>query len=149
MLSVDNIQMVDRCSHDAEILAGIHVDYRTARAFVHAKLGRASHYVITTFFHPPLRKQRTTLVPSLLRPEILAAEPEPGDHLLVYGRISEASIAALEASGVPCHVYGARDGLTAEVRGAESRLPAVRERGVHRRPAHRARGRRLRRATRS
>ena len=115
MLSVDNIQMVDRCKHDSEILKGIHRDYRTARAFVHAKLGRASHYVITTFFRPPLRKKRTTLVPSLLRPEILAAEPEPGDHLLVYGRISEASIAALEASGVPCHVYGARDGLTEEV----------------------------------
>jgi uncharacterized protein (TIGR00661 family) len=35
---------------------------------------------------------------------------------LVYGRISEASIAALEASGVPCRVYGARDGLDAEVK---------------------------------
>jgi uncharacterized protein (TIGR00661 family) len=115
VLSVDNIQMVDRCKHDGEILAGIHRDYREARTFVHAKLGRASHYVITTFFHPPLRKKRTTLVPSLLRPEILAAKPERGDHLLVYGRISETSIAALEASGVPCHVYGARDGLTAEV----------------------------------
>ncbi len=115
VLSVDNIQMVDRCEHDAAILKGIHRDYRTARAFVHAKLGRANHYVITTFFRPRLRKQRTTLVPSLLRPEILAASPERGGHLLVYGRISEASIAALEASGVPCHVYGARDGLDAEV----------------------------------
>ena len=115
VLSVDNIQMVDRCEHDREILAGVQRDYREARAFVHAKLGRASHYVITTFFHPPLRKERTTLVPSLLRPEIIAAKPERGDHLLVYGRISESSIAALEASGVVCHAYGARDGLTEEV----------------------------------
>jgi uncharacterized protein (TIGR00661 family) len=115
VLSVDNIQMVDRCRHDGEILAGVHRDYREARTFVYAKLGRASHYVITTFFRPPLRKKRTTLVPSLLRPEILAAKQERGGHLLVYGRISEASIAALEASGVPCRVYGARDGLTEEV----------------------------------
>jgi uncharacterized protein (TIGR00661 family) len=115
VLSVDNIQMVDRCTHDSAILEGIHRDYRTARAFIHTKLGRANHYVITTFFRPPVRKQRTTLVPSLLRPEIIAAKPEPGEHLLVYGRISEASIAALEASGVPCHVYGARDGLSEEV----------------------------------
>ena len=57
----------------------------------------------------------TTLIPSLLRPEILAAKPERGDHLLVYGRISETAIAALEASGVQSHVYGARDGLTEEV----------------------------------
>lgn len=116
VLSVDNIQMVDRCKHDVEILKGIHRDYREARAFVHAKLGRASHYVITTFFHPPLRKKHTTLVPSLLRPEILFAQSERGDHLLVYGRISESSIAALEASGVECHVYGARDGLAGDVK---------------------------------
>ena len=34
-------------------------------------------------------------MPSLLRPEILAAAPENGDHLLVYGRISEKAIDAL------------------------------------------------------
>ena len=128
VLSVDNIQMVDRCKHDAGILEGIHRDYRVARAFIHAKLGRASHYVITTFFTPPLRKQRTTLVPSLLRPEILAAKPERGEHLLVYGRISEASIAALEASGAKSHVYGARDGLTEEVQeGSLSYRPFANE----------------------
>ena len=48
------------------------------------KLPGCRHYVVTTFFRPPLRKPRTTLVPSLLRPEILAAAPEPGEHLLVY-----------------------------------------------------------------
>ncbi len=115
VLSVDNIQMVDRCKHDAEILDGIRRDYELARTFVNTKIPRASHYVITTFFRPPVRKKRTTLVPSLLRPEIIAAGPEQGDHLLVYGRISESSIAALEASGVTCHVYGARDELTDEV----------------------------------
>jgi uncharacterized protein (TIGR00661 family) len=115
VLSVDNIQMVDRCKHDGEILEGIRRDYETARTFINAKLGRASHYVITTFFRPPVRKKRTTLVPSLLRPEIIEAKPERGEHLLVYGRISESSIAALEASGVVCHVYGARDELTEEV----------------------------------
>jgi uncharacterized protein (TIGR00661 family) len=128
VLSVDNIQMVDRCKHDSEILKGIHRDYRIARTFIDAKLGRASHYVITTFFRPPLRKQRTTLVPSLLRPEILAAKPERGDHLLVYGRISETAIAALEASGVKSHVYGARDGLTEEVQeGSLSYRPFANE----------------------
>ena len=115
VLSVDNIQMVDRCKHDGEILKDIRRDYELARTFVNSKIGRADHYVITTFFRPPVRKKRTTLVPSLLRPEIIAAKPERGDHLLVYGRISESSIAALEASGVVCHVYGARDGLTEEV----------------------------------
>ena len=116
VISVGNIQMVDRCVHDADILRGIRRDYLTARSFVHAKLHRADHYVITTFFRPPLRLGRTTLVPSLLRTEILSVRPEPGEHLLVYGRISDVAIAALEASGLPCLVYGARDGLTEDVR---------------------------------
>jgi uncharacterized protein (TIGR00661 family) len=115
VISVDNIQMVDRCRHDSKILHGIRESYMTARAFVRAKIPRANHYLITTFFRPPLRKKRTTLVPSILRDEVLAARPEPGPHLLVYGRISETAIAALEASGVPCLVYGARDGLTEDV----------------------------------
>jgi uncharacterized protein (TIGR00661 family) len=115
VISVDNIQMVDRCRHDAKLLHGIHRDYELARAFVYGKVPRADRYLITTFFHPPLRKRRTRLVPSILRPEILAARPEPGPHLVVYGRISETATAALRASGVPCRVYGARDGLQRDV----------------------------------
>jgi len=34
----------------------------------------------------------------------------------VYGRIGDAAIAALDASGVPCLVYGAREGLAEDVR---------------------------------
>ena len=114
VISVGNIQMVDRCKHDAGILRGVRRDYLEARAFVGRKLPRADRFLITTFFHPPIRKQRTTLVPSILRPEILAARPESGTHLVVYGRIGETATAALRASGVPCRVYGARDGLTAD-----------------------------------
>jgi uncharacterized protein (TIGR00661 family) len=115
VLSVDNIQMVDRCAHDREILHGARRDYLEARAFVGSKLPRANAYLITTFFEPPIRKKRTRLVPPILRTEIVEARPEPGEHLLVYGRIAGESIDALRASGVPCRVYGARDGLDGDV----------------------------------
>jgi uncharacterized protein (TIGR00661 family) len=115
VISIGNIQMVDRCQHDAEILKGLRRDYLEVRALVHAKFSRADRYLVTTFFRPPIRKKRTVLVPSILRPEILAVTPEPGDQLLVYGRIGETAIAALESSGLPCVVYGGRDGLTDEV----------------------------------
>jgi uncharacterized protein (TIGR00661 family) len=114
VISVGNIQMVDRCHHDAAVLDGFRRDYIASRSFVHAKLPRAAHYFITTFFWPPTRKGRTTLVPSLLRPEVLAAHPESGSHLVVYGRISEHSVAALKASGVPARVYGGKDNVTAD-----------------------------------
>ena len=48
------------------------------------KLPFCDHYLITTFFRPPIRKERTSLHPPILRPEILAAKPSRGDHLLVY-----------------------------------------------------------------
>ena len=116
VLSIDNIQMVDRCKHDAEILKGIRRDYMTARAFVGSKLPRADQYLIATFFYPLLRKKRTTLVPPILRPEIVAAKPQTGQALLVYGRLGNAAMTALKKTGMPCLVYGARDGLVEDER---------------------------------
>ena len=128
--------MVDRCVHDAQLLHGLRRDYLAARSFVRMKLPHAQHYLVTTFFWPPLRKRRTTLVPSLLRPEILAAAPENGDHLLVYGRISQTSIDAhprQRRDGAP--VRRARRPDRRRTRGQPA-VPAVRQRGVRRRPAH-------------
>jgi uncharacterized protein (TIGR00661 family) len=115
VISVGNMEMVARCKLDAGITRGIRSDYVTARAYIRAKLPRADHYVIATFFRPEVRLRRTTLSPPILRAEILAVQPERGEHLLVYGRIGDVAIAALEASGLPCFVYGARDGLTEDV----------------------------------
>jgi uncharacterized protein (TIGR00661 family) len=114
VISVGNIQMVDRCRHKPEVLKGLRRDYLTARTFVRTKLPYAHHYLITTFFYPALRKQRTTLMPSLLRPEVLAAEPQEGQHLLVYGRISETAIDALRSGGIPSRIYGGREDVTAD-----------------------------------
>ena len=115
VISIGNIDMVGRCRHDAAILRGVRPDYLTARAYVNTKIPRADHYVIATLFRPRVRLRRTTLAPPILRPEILEVAPERGDHLLVYGRIGDASIAALDASGLRCLIYGARDGLTVDV----------------------------------
>ncbi len=55
-------------------------------------------------------------MPSLLRPEVLAAVPEQGEHLLVYGRICETAVAALKSSGIPAHVYGGREDVEVDER---------------------------------
>lgn len=118
VISVDNIQVIDRCRHDDEITAGHQADFELARSLTRWKLPGCFHYLVTTFFSPPVRKPRTTLIPSLLRPEILAAAAEPGDHLLVYQTAegNEGLPAALAASGLECRVYGFRRDLTADVR---------------------------------
>ena len=70
----------------------------------------AGDYVITTFFRPPLLRGRTKLVPPIVRPEIVEARPRRGEHLVVYSGGSEALIDVLRDAGVPCRVYGMRDG---------------------------------------
>lgn len=89
VLSIDNQQIIARCKHPDAIKAGAEVDYRLTKAFVKAKLPGCDHYIITSFFHPPVRKkyvETTTLVPPILRQVILDAKAHAhlGDHVLVY-----------------------------------------------------------------
>ncbi len=122
VLSLDNIQIVSRCTHAPAILHGHELDFQVAKGVVKAKLPGCFHYLVTTFFYPPVRKRRTSLHPPVLRPEILAARPERGDHLLVY-QTSESNAELpdlLRASGRECRVYGFRRGLREDV--VEGRL---------------------------
>jgi uncharacterized protein (TIGR00661 family) len=110
LVCVDNINMVDRCRHDREIIGREREDFLLARAVTRAMVPTAGDYIITTFFQPPLARGRTTLVPPIVRPEIVAAEPVRGDHLLVYSSGEEELLDALRSSGVRCRVYGMRGG---------------------------------------
>jgi len=87
IVSIDNQQIIHKCKHTGEILKGVKADYRATRAFVKAKLPGCEHYVITSFFTPAIRakyRDRVTLVPPILRKEILEARPTRGEHVLVY-----------------------------------------------------------------
>jgi uncharacterized protein (TIGR00661 family) len=110
LVCVDNIHMIDRCRHDDEITADAREDFRIACAVTRAMVPTAGDYVITTFFKPPLLRGRTVLVPPIVRPAIVAAQPERGEHLLVYSGGSDQLIDALRECGAPSRVYGMRDG---------------------------------------
>jgi len=87
IVSIDNQQVIHKCKHDEEITEGVAADYRATRAFVKAKLPACDHYVITSFFTPPIRPKfdgRVTIVPPILRREILEAKLTVGEHVLVY-----------------------------------------------------------------
>lgn len=114
VISVDNMQIINRCKHDPSLLAGHEDAFEMTRSIVKSKLPGAFHYLVTTFFYPELRKTRTTLAPSILRPDILEAKSEAGEHLLVYqtSTTNQALLDALKISGLPCRVYGMRRELT-------------------------------------
>jgi uncharacterized protein (TIGR00661 family) len=117
VITLDNIQVINRCEHDPALLAEHEPDFELTRSIVEAKLPGCFHYLITTFFFPPLRRERTTLIPPVLRPEILAARPEAGEHLLVYqtATTNRALPAVLKRLGVPARIYGLRRDLTEDL----------------------------------
>lgn len=116
IFSIDNMQVLNRCTLPDEVIEGHRTDFEIAKAFVKSKLPFCDHYLITTFFHPPIRKDRTSLHPPILRPEILAAKASEGEHLLVYQTAEghETLARALEQTGLECRVYGMRRGITEE-----------------------------------
>ncbi|HET7752331.1 MAG TPA: MJ1255/VC2487 family glycosyltransferase [Anaeromyxobacteraceae bacterium] len=117
VLSIDNMQILPRCTHPPEVLAGHELDFQLAKSVVKAKLPGCFHYLVTTFFYPPIRKPRTTLHPPALRPEIVDATPERGEHLLVYQTSTSNTELPelLRACARECRVYGLRRDLTEEV----------------------------------
>ncbi|HEY3819776.1 MAG TPA: MJ1255/VC2487 family glycosyltransferase [Polyangiaceae bacterium] len=89
VLSIDNQQVISRCKLGKFAKEGAKVDYQMTKAFVRAKLPACDHYVVTTFFYPPVRPKYakdTTLVPPILRRNILEAKKKAhaGEHVLVY-----------------------------------------------------------------
>lgn len=114
VICLDNIQIINRCQHESSLLAGYEDPFEFTRSIVKAKTPGAFHYLITTFFRPPVRKERTTLVPSILRPEVLVARREEGEHLLVYqtSTSNQALPEILKQTKIPCRIYGLRRDLT-------------------------------------
>jgi uncharacterized protein (TIGR00661 family) len=118
VVSIDNMQVLNRCVHDKEIIDADAPAFHAARGFVKGKLPFCDEYFITTFFRPPTRKPNTTLVAPILRPEILTANVRPGSHLLVY-QTSEGHDSltdTLAKTGIECRIYGMRRAIKEEQR---------------------------------
>jgi uncharacterized protein (TIGR00661 family) len=117
VVSLDNIQIINRCEHGPALLNGFEPSFELTRSFVEAKLPRCFQYLITTFFRPPVRRPRTTLVAPILRKEILEARSEAGEHVLVYqtATTNRALPAVLKRLGRPARIYGLRRDLKEDV----------------------------------
>jgi uncharacterized protein (TIGR00661 family) len=84
VISIDHQHVIDRCHHAPAVKHRLPRDFRLTRALVRAKVPGCAHYLVTSFYFPPPKRARTTLVGPILRPEITVLAPERGDHVLVY-----------------------------------------------------------------
>jgi uncharacterized protein (TIGR00661 family) len=87
LLSIDNMQVINRCHLGVEVPEEESDSYALAKAIIKAKVPFCQRYLVTAFFDAVVTKKKTVLVPPILRPLILKAGesklPE-ADHILVY-----------------------------------------------------------------
>lgn len=114
VICVDNIQMMARCRHPKEFIKANEPDFTVFKNFVKGKLPGCLHYYITTFFYPEVSKDRTTLVPPVLRKNVLNAQRSKGEHILVYltSDSAESLIETLKQLDREFKVYGHRRDLS-------------------------------------
>ena len=84
VISLDHQHVIDRCAHPLRIRDRLPRDFALTKAFVRAKMPGCAHYVVTSFYRPPPKRECTTIVGPILRPEVMALAPTSGDHVLVY-----------------------------------------------------------------
>jgi len=84
ILSIDNMQVINRCHLDLPIPERESENHRLAKAIIKAKVPFCARYLVSSFFEARPRKPRTELVPPILREAILEARPGRGEHILVY-----------------------------------------------------------------
>ena len=109
LISIDNMQMMERCKVDYP--RSSRINYRFTRKMVGDRVPRADHYIITSFFQAEVRKKyrgRVSVVPPILRENVLAARPRSGEHILVYQTSGSNTDlpSILRESGERFRVYG-------------------------------------------
>ena len=91
LISIDNMQIMDRCTLDIEIPKEERNNYKLAKAIVNAKVPGCRQYFVSSFFNADIRKSNTTIVPPIVRDAIQRAQPSRGNHVLVYQTSSSLS----------------------------------------------------------
>jgi uncharacterized protein (TIGR00661 family) len=84
LVSIDNMQVINRCKLDIPIPVSEKNNFNISKSIVKVKVPKADHYFISSFFEATLRKEYTTLVPPIVREAIINAQPQAGSHILMY-----------------------------------------------------------------
>lgn len=106
-LSLDHQHIITCCSHP--LPWSQLPSYLATSWAVRFLFSQASHFLVTSFFRPPLKpKVAVKLVPPLLRESVLRRRPQDGEHVLAYQGFSTFArfLPFLQAIPRPVLVYG-------------------------------------------
>ena len=104
IISIDNMQVLNRCR--VEVPPPHRRDYLLAKAVVKNKLPNCHHYLVTTFFSPPVCKPRTTLFPPIVRRAIMEAQATEGDRVFQTSTTGSSLLEALKTIDASFVIYG-------------------------------------------
>jgi uncharacterized protein (TIGR00661 family) len=82
LISIDNQHRMRYVKYDCP--PGLSVEARVTKTIIRAMVPRPDVSLVTTFCFGETTNDRTFLFPPILRREVLAQQPEDGDHILVY-----------------------------------------------------------------
>lgn len=109
IISIDNMQVMNRCKLDIKIDAEEKENYQLAKAIVKAKVPGCSHYFITSFFDAPIAKENTTIVPPIIREAIQRVKPFKGKHVIMYqtsSSFAEVKQVLKQLPEITFYIYG-------------------------------------------
>lgn len=84
VISIDNMQVMDRCVLDIHIAKDEKNNYQLAKNIVNAKVPGCDHYLISSFFEAEIKKKNTEIVPPIIRQAIQNAMVARGKHIIMY-----------------------------------------------------------------
>ena len=117
LIAIADHFLMTRCSIDPRVVEGFEDEYRTAQIVTNARIPNADHYVVPSFVEADYTKQRTTLVPPLLRSRVMQTQPTDGEHLLAYQTpCSKFSLTPyLRKLDRKVYVYGAKKNIDRDI----------------------------------
>lgn len=84
VISIDNMQVMDRCQLNITISKEEKSNYRLAKNIVSAKVPGCNEYLISSFFDADIKKKNSAIVPPIIRAAIQTARTTKGNHVLMY-----------------------------------------------------------------
>ncbi len=84
IISIDNMQVMDRCVLDIEIPKEEKNNYLLAKGIVKAKVPGCNRYLISSFFEAIVKRPHTIVVPPIIRQAIRDAKTSKNNHILMY-----------------------------------------------------------------
>ncbi len=105
LISIDNMQVINRCKLDIEIPNNEKKNHTISKSIIKMKVPKADHYFITSFFDAVVDKENTTIVPPIVRKAIIDAKTQNGEHILMYQTSSKQNDVAKILHQIPNQIF--------------------------------------------